>query len=365
MYMYPMQVELIDKEIRSEENEAEQIADVFLCCVCLDLLYKPVVLACGHASCFWCVQKSMSGHRESHCPLCRNPYHHFPTICHMLHALLLKMYPATYKMRANQILEEEKKMHFFSPTLNDFCASHSCDINAQGWSSISSSQDNFPPDIYKIDAYVQRNNCRPSSTASGFQTICNDISHPTLIDDLLCVTCKQLLFRPVVINCGHVYCESCLAPVDGPIVCEICQSPHPRGFPKVCLSLDHFIEERFADEYVARKSLVQLKQVQFQHESQPNAKAGESGVQFPDESLLRCCADNGSKVHVRVGCDCCGVNFLSHLHPLSYFVFISLHIFMQIFSILVHNSYLTRTMLCISEQGFSRSHFSKTLERYK
>jgi len=46
----------------------------------------------------------MDGLRESHCPICRNPYHHFPTICEMLHFLLLKMYPVAYERRAKQIL---------------------------------------------------------------------------------------------------------------------------------------------------------------------------------------------------------------------------------------------------------------------
>ena len=62
--------------------------------------------ACGHISCFWCVHRSMSGIGESRCPTCRHPYIHFPTICQMLHLLLLKLYPVAYKRRENQILGE-------------------------------------------------------------------------------------------------------------------------------------------------------------------------------------------------------------------------------------------------------------------
>lgn len=303
--------ELSPFEFESDENESEQIADTFLCCVCLDLLYKPVVLACGHASCFWCVRKSMSGHRESHCPLCRHPYHHFPTICQMFHALIIKMYPATYKRRANQILEEEKKMDRFSPNFDHFCTSHakeeSCYINIQAQSSLIST-----PEIHKTDSCIQYNNHKASNTVIELPTTCTDISNQILIEDVLCATCKQLLFRPVVLNCGHVYCESCLTPVNGPIKCQVCQSPHPRGFPKVFLNLDHFIKGCFTKEYEARKRTVELKQVQFPREIQPNGsnKVSENGVQFPtlsDESLLRCCADNGSKIHVGAGCDYCGM----------------------------------------------------------
>lgn len=113
----------------------------FLPCICRDLLYKPIVLcklivsfcedkwdikifvlfelliclfslvaACGHISCFWCVHRSMNRLRESHCPICRRPYNHFPSVCVMLHRLLLKMYPIAYKMREIEILG--KSSHF-------------------------------------------------------------------------------------------------------------------------------------------------------------------------------------------------------------------------------------------------------------
>lgn len=97
--------------------------------LCRDLLYKPIVLckaalfsrntyeyvisdspffslfaACGHICCFWCVYNSMNCLRESQCPVCRNQYYHFPTVCQLLHFLLLKIYTAAYKRRENQTL---------------------------------------------------------------------------------------------------------------------------------------------------------------------------------------------------------------------------------------------------------------------
>ena len=98
-----------------------------------ELLYKPIVLckfyfdsqnkylflfdilmhsfglqtaACGHLSCFWCVHRSMSGLRVSHCPICRDPYLHFPTICLQLHFLLKKLYPIAHNKREAQLLSE-------------------------------------------------------------------------------------------------------------------------------------------------------------------------------------------------------------------------------------------------------------------
>ena len=102
---------------------------------CRDLLYKPVVIckisffftftlqqlgyailfkthlsstgaACGHMSCFWCVHKAMHVVRESHCAVCRQPYKHFPSICQLMHHLVLKLEPADYKRREKEVLGE-------------------------------------------------------------------------------------------------------------------------------------------------------------------------------------------------------------------------------------------------------------------
>ena len=49
--------------------------------------------------------------------------------------------------------------------------------------------------------------------------------------------------------------------------CQVCQSPHPRGFPKVCLGLDHFLEELFPEEYEQRRDAVQLRQINVKPET--------------------------------------------------------------------------------------------------
>ncbi|KAL7209623.1 hypothetical protein ACSBR1_031224 [Camellia fascicularis] len=89
-----------------------------------DLLYKPVVLGCGHISCFCCVFRAMDSCLVSHCPVCQHPYNHFPSICQLLHFLLLKLYPIAYKRREQQVTDEEKISDQFSPQL-DNCLSAS------------------------------------------------------------------------------------------------------------------------------------------------------------------------------------------------------------------------------------------------
>ncbi|CAL4886648.1 unnamed protein product [Urochloa decumbens] len=87
----------------------------FMCCVCLDLLYKPVVISCGHMSCFWCVQQAMHIFQESHCAVCRQPYKHFPSICQLMHHLLLKLEPAEYKRREKEILDLDHFLEEYFP----------------------------------------------------------------------------------------------------------------------------------------------------------------------------------------------------------------------------------------------------------
>ncbi|CAK9174318.1 unnamed protein product [Ilex paraguariensis] len=57
-------MENLEKEF-AEIAVEEEFPDEFQCCVCLDLLYKPVVLGCGHLSCFWCVFKAMDSWQDS------------------------------------------------------------------------------------------------------------------------------------------------------------------------------------------------------------------------------------------------------------------------------------------------------------
>lgn len=60
--------------------------------------------ACGHIACFWCVFRAMDTRHGSHCPVCRNPYNHFPSICWLLNFVLLKLYPSAYKGRETQVI---------------------------------------------------------------------------------------------------------------------------------------------------------------------------------------------------------------------------------------------------------------------
>ncbi|KAJ8430085.1 hypothetical protein Cgig2_008532 [Carnegiea gigantea] len=277
-------------------DDEETISDSFICCVCLDILYKPLVLECGHVSCFWCVHRSMSSLRESHCPICRNAYHHFPTICEMLHFLLLKMYPLAYKRRGKQILEVEKKRGCFSPQL----------ANKQPDEGDESKTSNDEKADGKVSAAIKEN----SMSALDYDRSSDMVSRTDVL----------------------LYCESCLVvPEDEVIICSACESPHPGQVPKVCLEFSNFLEEKFPEEYAVQRKNVERKQLQFRPnnpsacmfclstdhlffccylESSNSMKSTKKDIFkafLSGEDFIPWWNEHGSKVHIGVGCDYCGM----------------------------------------------------------
>ncbi|KAF8119049.1 hypothetical protein N665_0001s0105 [Sinapis alba] len=272
----------------------EEISDKFLCCVCLELLYKPIVLSCGHLSCFWCVHKSMNELRESHCPICRDPYVHFPAVCQKLHFLLKKIYPLAHHKREEQVLKEEQELDCFSPQIDEPKAKEESACSGGDEGKVEECSNEECKDAKAIN--VDENN-----------KVIKQISR----DDLLCSACKELLVRPVVLNCGHVYCEGCVVDMyqeSEKIKCQECHISDPRGFPKVCLVLEQLLEENFPEEYNSRrrsgiqKSLPHTSKgnIQSSHKEGPSL----SGANNND---LPWWANPASNVHIGAGCDCCGV----------------------------------------------------------
>ncbi|KAA8548427.1 hypothetical protein F0562_000111 [Nyssa sinensis] len=316
----------IENQVKdSAEIETDEFPDEFQCCVCLDLFYKPIVLACGHISCFWCVYRAMDFCQESYCPICRHPYNHFPGICQLLHFLLLELYPLAYKRRERQVREEEKETGSFSPLFDDYLsASHPSEesdkVGTLSPQSTTSSENKLhlrshssgegEPSLTKnsSDISVPDKDCKNGMPGNKVRGACNK----ELINDLLCAICKKLLCRPVVLNCGHAYCEACIINPGNEICrCQICHSVHPNGFPKVCLVIENFLEEQFSEEYIARKEAV-LKQADSQYGSsskcstQAQQHAAKSSS-IPTDVYSSWLSGQGPNVHIGVGCDYCGM----------------------------------------------------------
>lgn len=73
--------------------------------------------------------------------------------------------------------------------------------------------------------------------------------------------------------------------------CQVCQTSHPRGLPKVCLELDHFLEEQFPKEYMLRRDAILLKLVDVEHKHpticMPEYLISLFNVQYKYELVLK------------------------------------------------------------------------------
>ncbi|XP_031285499.1 E3 ubiquitin-protein ligase PRT1-like [Pistacia vera] len=137
-------------------------------------------------------------------------------------------------------------------------------------------------------------------------TNCKQIS----IADVKCTACKQLLFNPVVLNCGHVYCETCIIkPTNEKLMCQVCQCLNPGGLPKVCLELNQFLDEQLCKEYAARRDVVELTKALRKHESTTMCcmKSGKLRSLVNSGEDITWWADLHPAVHVKFGCDSCGM----------------------------------------------------------
>ncbi|CAM8908437.1 unnamed protein product [Rhodiola kirilowii] len=321
----------VDNQIDNNDVEDEE----FKCCVCLELMYKPVVLACGHICCFWCVFQTMNPLLESNCPICRHPYNHFPNVCALLHFVIQALHPIAYKQRELQVAEEEKEHGYSSPQfpkdlsafpqipqLTNHGNSSSFDIGPSAKkedpSCLADSSKSIISNIRSYSGVVLEGRRESEAFTSGIEVVketneANDSyqhkSRKNLLSlDFSCPVCKNLLLRPVVLNCGHVHCEHCLSnQQNDDLKCQVCKNPNPNGLPKVCLVLDNLIAKQFQELYGQRRNAL-LKQAGLENGGPSNSATQSSRRTIKKEDYALWWTGRGPKVHIGVGCDYCGMS---------------------------------------------------------
>lgn len=119
--------------------------------------------------------------------------------------------------------DEEKKAGYFSPEFN----SHACELHADGefnylrnpahssamcfrsssyLNSHATSKDNLCKTAGQVESHdndtihTKQNSDRD---LSQIKPVARQEKEQVSVADLLCAACKQLLFRPVILNCGH------------------------------------------------------------------------------------------------------------------------------------------------------------------
>ncbi|KAI5065357.1 hypothetical protein GOP47_0020052 [Adiantum capillus-veneris] len=261
----------------------------FVCQICLDIAYKPVVLqACGHVFCFWCIRRSMNERKPSQCPACRRPYLHFPRVCRQLHFLLEKAWPLHYQRKASETLAMEQATAVFSPRIlplfgtTPSSSDHSNSLNA-----------GFDSRGHKLHVYPELAMVAAETTPTS----------KVGVEDVSCSACRNLLYRPVVINCGEALCEGCWkereAATSNPS-CGGCGGVHRPV--RLCLALHHFLERAFSSLYSQRR--LDTTQLLSTTPATPGDHKDERQVNDVEDGVVE--EDDGF-VHVGVGCDGCGM----------------------------------------------------------
>lgn len=116
------------------------------------------------------------------------------------------------------------------------------------------------------------------------------------VEDFLCSSCHDLLYHPVVLTCGEVFCESCLKKSTSTVLrCPSCRDPHRGGSALICLELHQYLESAFPAEYMKRKQDAKLQELAEKTQSL-GCNSGDVG-------------DGGTEgdLHKGVGCDGCGM----------------------------------------------------------
>ena len=206
----------------------------FRCSICLELLWSPIVVDCGHAMCFWCVGgwegaaqlvagpvigspcdslhatlhchgptprctfRAMNNFGESTCPLCRYKFSTFASPCPSLHWAVVVCDPEAASERAVEAGVQEASTHVqMNPSV---------ELDFLNWEGVKA--------------------------ASVEERI-------SLLTRLLsCTACGAVSSAPTVLDCGHILCST-TRHLSGspPHSCPTCGKGHTPGRRAPCTAL--------------------------------------------------------------------------------------------------------------------------------
>ncbi|KAH7332037.1 hypothetical protein KP509_20G064900 [Ceratopteris richardii] len=268
----------------------------------------------------------MDVRKESHCPVCRRPYQYFPRVCELLHFVISKTTPVEYKRRGDEIRRAEEESQVFSPHFLKSprqtwsprsydglltpreAASHCVNTSAEHISSADTScpcKENDHEDWGDSGHMSDKPASAPalnSQKENGYadkrytQVDSSFMDDKLTIDDFNCPSCNDLLYRPVVLNCGEVFCKSCLKRTTKAFYCPSCKSSNPGSSVHVCLELHQYLESAFPVDYNRRRlahSAIYVSGGDDEDQNNESAEAADNII-----SRIR---------HAQVGCDGCGM----------------------------------------------------------
>lgn len=70
---------------------SQSLQDDFKCCICLNLMYDPTSLTCGHSGCLQCMKKAIK--RKSECPICKTKISQSLVVTIALRNAMMRLFP--------------------------------------------------------------------------------------------------------------------------------------------------------------------------------------------------------------------------------------------------------------------------------
>ncbi|XP_065842163.1 LON peptidase N-terminal domain and RING finger protein 3-like isoform X2 [Oscarella lobularis] len=125
---------------------------------------------------------------------------------------------------------------------------------------ISQRRDNTSVLIHLLERTTQE--ISSSSSSLGSKVDYEIPSHLITDEDFECVLCRRLLFEPVTLPCGHVFCRSCMnRSLDHRPFCPSCRTPLHHYLATfvgreqpITVALEKLIQKFFQTEYKARQA---------------------------------------------------------------------------------------------------------------
>ncbi|KAL6505315.1 hypothetical protein OROGR_025132 [Orobanche gracilis] len=225
-----------DLSVDDDDEESENFFEAFVCCICRDLLYKPVVLE--EERDIGCFSPQISGPAYE---------------------------PQTEKTTIKPSDASRPCFSEAEPSINPCLVTEGETLYTT--QAVQTGLVHTETDLKNLldprKDIVAATNVTTAAERKSNQIHSNGTRKQVSVDDVLCGSCKRMLFRPIVLNCGHAFCTCCIVlQTNEMLKCEVCQSLHPGDIPKACLEFDHFLEEHFPKEYELRRDAQQMKQGQ-------------------------------------------------------------------------------------------------------
>jgi len=94
-----------------DEDLSSSNAQLYTCPICMDVLFEPVTLTCGHSYCIDCLYKlEQQNKSKKECPACRARWREWPQTSFVLNELVKSNFPNRFRRGHLERLSEAQRV---------------------------------------------------------------------------------------------------------------------------------------------------------------------------------------------------------------------------------------------------------------